>query len=305
LDRAREGRAGKNCPREVDAFAKQMIVTLVLVSAFLHALWNALLRVEPDKDRGLVAAICVAALFASVIAGVRWATTGDMPFASGESLAYTAVAGVFEAVYFATLAQALEHGRLGPVYTVSRGGAVLVVWPASIVLFDEAVTWTSSTGSAVVLCGLILAGLGAHGVRGKGPTGIGWAAACAASIAGYHLSYKAALSSGGSASATFAASLALAAVIRVVWLGGAGRAALRAVMRSRPWRIVLMGIVCGGSFLILMEALALGGSGYVLTLRNTSVLFAATLAYTIGERPTRIELIGATFVAGGAVLMAW
>jgi uncharacterized membrane protein len=56
--------------------------------------------------------------------------------------------------------------------------------------------------------------------------------------------------------------------------------------------------------LILMEALALGGSGYVLTLRNTSVLFATILAATIGEKPAHAEIAGATFVAGGAVLMS-
>jgi uncharacterized membrane protein len=67
---------------------------------------------------------------------------------------------------------------------------------------------------------------------------------------------------------------------------------------------MLMGLVCGGSFLILMEALALGGSGYVLTLRNTSVLFAALLAFAIGEKPAHAELAGAALVAGGAVLMA-
>ncbi|MCX5746234.1 MAG: EamA family transporter, partial [Proteobacteria bacterium] len=66
-----------------------------------------------------------------------------------------------------------------------------------------------------------------------------------------------------------------------------------------------MGLLCGGSFLILMEALARGGSGYVLTLRNTSVLFAAGMAYLIGERPRRGEVIGAALVAAGAALMAW
>jgi uncharacterized membrane protein len=281
------------------------IVVLVLISAFLHAGWNALLRVEPDKDRGLVGAISVAALFASVIAGIRWAL-GDQPFESTASVFYTVLAGVFEAVYFATLAIAMERGRLGPVYTVSRGGAVLVVWPLSIVLFDELVTTTSSTGSALVLGGLILAGLGAHhhSRTTAGSSGVGWASACAASIAGYHLSYKAALQEGGSASATFALSLALAAAIRIVWLGRSGRAALVTVVTTRFPRVALMGLVCGGSFLILMEALALGGSGFVLTLRNTSVLFAALLAWAIGERPVRAELIGAALVAIGAVVMS-
>ena len=282
-----------------------MIVALVLISALLHALWNALLRVEPDKDRGVVGAIVVATAFASIIAVVRW-HAGDVPFASWEAFGYTIVAGVFEAIYFATLARALERGRLGPVYTISRGGAVLVVWPLSIVLFDELVTLNSSSGSALVLAGLVLSGLGARGAdRDNGRAGIAWAVACAASIAGYHLAYKATLQSGGSPSATFAVSLGLSAVISLVRLGRDGRRALAGLVRGRGLRIAAMGIVCGGSFLILMEALARGGSGYVLTLRNTSVLFAAGLAWFVGERPARAEFVGAAMVAGGAVLMSW
>ncbi len=274
-------------------------------------MWNALLRVEPDKDPGLIGAISVAALFACVIAGVRWA--GDIggtgvPFPTAASALYGGLAGALEAIYFVTLTRALERGRLGPVYTVSRGGAVLVIWPASILLLAETVTWTSSTGSVLVLLGLILAGVGAGLAVGdggpRGSSGIAWAVACAVSIAGYHLAYKAALAAGGRPSATFGASLALAAALRIALLSRAGRAKLWNVVRARTGRVVLMGIVCGGSFLILMEALRLGGSGYVLTLRNVSVLFAAGMAVAIGERPHRVEVIGAALVAVGAVVMA-
>lgn len=281
-----------------------MIVALVLLSAFLHAGWNALLRVEPDKDRGLVGAICFASLFSLAIAGVRW-IGGETMFASTEALIWTLAAGVAEAIYFGTLARALDLGRLGAVYTVSRGGAVLVVWPLSIALFHEVATASSTAGSIVVLLGL---GLSSFGSSGGGNTrhraGIAWAAVCAVSIAGYHLSYKAALLSGGNPSATFAFSLGLSAVISVVRIGSAGRRTLVTVVRGRAVRIVMMGVICGGSFLILMEALARGGSGYVLTLRNTSVLFAAGLAFAIGEKPKGTEMIGAVFVAAGAVLMS-
>jgi uncharacterized membrane protein len=282
-----------------------MIPALVLLSAFLHALWNALLRVEPDKDRGLVGAVTVASLFAAMIAGARWVAGGEPPFPTGAALGYTLLGGAFEAVYFATLAQALERGRLGTVYTVSRGGAVLAVWPLSIAWFAEVVTPTSAAGSVVVLGGLVLSGFGAPGQTARHRSGVWYAAACAIAIAGYHLAYKAALGAGGSPSATFALSLGLAAAISIVRLGSTGRAVLwRLAVHARRARIALMGAFCGGSFLILMEALARGGSGYVLTLRNTSVLFAAALAFTIGERPARAELAGAALVAGGAVLMS-
>jgi drug/metabolite transporter (DMT)-like permease len=281
-----------------------LIVALVLVSAFLHAAWNALLRVEPDKDRGLIGAITVASLFACVIASVRWAL-GEVPFATNEALWWTIAAGAFEAVYFMTLAKALELGRLGAVYTVSRGGAILVVWPLSILWFAEAVTLTSTLGSITVLAGLALSSVGSTaGGNRDHRAGILWAAACAASIAGYHLAYKAALLAGGNPSATFAVSLSLSALISIVRIGGDGRRTFVDLVKTRWWRLGLMGLVCGGSFLILMEALARGGSGYVLTLRNTSVLFAAALAFMIGERPGHSEMVGAALVAAGATLMS-
>jgi uncharacterized membrane protein len=283
-----------------------LIVVLVVLSAFLHAAWNALLRLEQDKDRALVAAVGAATVLALAVAGIRWGF-GDEPFASAASLGWALVAGVLEVAYFTSLARALSAGPLGPVYTISRGGAVLLVWPLSIAVFGEAVTAPSIAGSAVVFLGLALSGAGmprrdpASQRRGA----LAWAIACAVSIAGYHLAYKASLAEGGSPSAVFAVSLALATAINIARLGGEGRRRAAAIARTRIARVCLMGAICGGSFLILMEALDAGGAGFVLTLRNTSVLFATGLAWLIGERPGRAQVIGALLVAAGAALMAW
>lgn len=288
-------------PRRFD-----VILVLVLLSALLHATWNALLRLERHKDRSLVAAIVVATLFATVIAVVRWGL-GAVPFATRGGFGFTILAGVFEALYFLTLARAMARGKLGLVYTISRGGAVLVVWPMSIAVFAEVAMLPAMAGSVVVLGGLALCGLGAGGKPGgeNQPGAIAWAVACAASIAGYHLAYKAALREGVNPSASFALSLGVSAVINLIRLGPSDRRALGPLIRVRWRRLIVMGLVCAGSFLLLMEALAIGGSGYVLTMRNTSLLFAAGLSWWIGERPTRSELAGAALVAAGAVLMAW
>ena len=281
-----------------------MIIGLVLVSAFLHAAWNALLRLEVDKDRALVAAVGVATLLAIVISGVRWAL-GDLPFATIDALGWAAAAGVFEWLYFASLAKALDRGPLGPVYTVSRGGAILLVWPISVAIYHEVVTAQSVIGSAIVFAGLALSSRRPGGAQTSRRDALAWAIACAASIAGYHLAYKAALRAGGSPSAVFAAALILATAINLWRLGSAGRHAALALVRARLRRVILMGMICGASFLILMEALSGGGAGYVLTLRNTSVLFATGLAFAIGERPRHLQVAGSVLVAAGAVLMAW
>ena len=282
------------------------IVALVLVSAFLHAAWNALLRLEQDKDRALVAAVAAGTLLALAVAGIRWAL-GEAPFDGAAAIAWSLAAGVLEVAYFASLARALESGPLGPVYTISRGGAVVIVWPLSIAAFGEAVTATSLAGSAVVLAGLALSSAGLPAIAARRARGgaLAWAVACAVAIAGYHLAYKAALAAGGGPSAVFAVSLGVATAINAARLGPEGRRAAAAIARTRAPRVLAMGMVCGGSFLILMEALAGGGAGFVLTLRNTSVLFATGLAWAIGDPPRRAQVAGAFLVAAGAVLMAW
>ncbi len=49
----------------------------------------------------------------------------------GRALPWGLAAGLGEAAYFFTLARALDIGPLGPVYTISRGASMLLVWPAS------------------------------------------------------------------------------------------------------------------------------------------------------------------------------
>lgn len=289
-----------------------MVVAFVLFSALLHATWNAMLRVERDKDRALIAAVLTATVIAIVVAVVRCTITGEAPL-PGWSAAWATLAGVFEWAYFYSLARALASGPLGTVYTISRGGSVVLVWPLSVVLFGEHITSAAALGSIVVLAGLGLSGLGDrrhdrdldHELRGQQRRSIAWSIACAGSIAIYHLAYKGAEAEHGNPAAVFALALGLATAINVARVGRDGRRIVIDILRTRTWRVVLMGITCGGSFLILLEALAHGGAGFVLTLRNTSVLFAAGLAWLIGERPRVPQLVGAACVAAGATVMAW
>lgn len=279
------------------------VALLVLASAFLHALWNAGLRVEPDKDRGVVVAIAVGSVIAGVVAVVVGVRHGS-PFpgvSGGAAAAWTVAAGAFEAVYFWSLAKALSSGPLGPVYTLSRGGAVILVWPISIWIWHEPVHPLSIVGSAVLLAGLVCSGA----ERGASRRAIQWALLCAAFIAAYHLSYKAALQAHGEPSAVFAISLGFASVINVLRLGATGRAAAKAMLQKRGWRLVTIGTICSIAFLLFMQALASGGAGVIVTLRNTSVVFATFFAWRIGDRPGWRQVVGAGLVAGGAVLLSW
>lgn len=283
-----------------------MTIFLVLLSAFLHAAWNALLKREADKDRTLIAAVGVGTVLAALVATFRAHHSGIAPFPSPGSLGFSLLAGAFEQLYFVSLTRALDRGPLGPVYTISRGGAVILVFPLSVWLFAEPITALSALGAAVVLLGLVLADLrfGAGALRTMPAAATIWAVICATAIAAYHLAYKAALENGAAPSAAFAASLALSTILSLIRTGRAGRAVIFAFIRGSLPKVTLMGALCGGSFLMLIEALATSGTGAALTLRNTSVLFATLLAWLIGERPRLTTALGAALVAAGAILMS-
>jgi drug/metabolite transporter (DMT)-like permease len=207
-------------------------------------------------------------------------------------------------VYLFSLARSLRHAPLAQAYTVARGGALLVVWPVSILWLDEPLTPMTVAGAAVLAAGLAVTGL----VRASAPAGRGvaWAAASAVCIAGYHVAYKRALEAGAQPPALFA--LALAVALPMLLLTRAGHESRGAVLRQArqsPLLMLATGTLCTLSFALLLTALARGGAGAVLTLRNMSIAFALGLAVLQGERPGQRQISGAVLVMAGAVLLGW
>jgi uncharacterized membrane protein len=275
-----------------------VLVGFVLASALLHAGWNALLRRHPRKDAAAVAVMSIAGAASTVVAAAWWIATARGPLPTWTAAVWTLAAGLCEAGYFAALTRGLTAGALGPVYTISRGGAVLAVWPLSIALLAEPVRALDLAGT-----GLLLAGLAASGLTRAVPrAAAGWALVTAGFIAGYHLSYKFALGAEAAPPAVFAIGMwvavpVFAVVNRVSWRGGVE------AVRAAPRSTVASGLVCATSFLVFLVALASAGAGWVLTLRNTSVVFAIGFAALLGERPGPRQLAGAALVAAGAGLM--
>lgn len=272
---------------------------LVLLSAFLHALWNALLKRERDIEVATVGVLAVAALSSAL----ALLLSPGVAFPERSAYAWALSAGVFEGGYFFALSMALLRAPLGFAYTVARGGAIALVWPISVLVLGEQLTTLGVVGVTVLLGGLAAVGLG--GDRRVGPSGLRWSLLCAAGIAGYHVSYKQALAAHAQPAALFAMSLAVALPMNLLRLGRDKRARLGSRLRALPWAIFGAGVICTAAFVVFLHALALSGAGAVLTLRNTSVVFAQLFAFMIGERLPRRQVLGALLIGAGATLIAW
>jgi drug/metabolite transporter (DMT)-like permease len=273
----------------------------LLTSAFLHASWNAVLKREHDPQRAMLGILGFAFAFASV-AAFLWTGSG---FPSRAALAWTVGSGVFEGLYFATLAMALARATYGSVYAIARGGALLFVWPAAALILAEPVTFRSATGAALVAAGIGLVGLSAR--EHSSGRGIAFAVACAASIAGYHLCYGKALGHGAAQAPVFAVALGVA--LPFAW--GSVRAAgpapgtVRRPVGGRDLaRWLVSGAVTTTSFLLFLGGLARSGAGIAMTLRNTSIVFAQLLAVVLGEAMPPRQLIGAALIVIGAAMVA-
>lgn len=274
------------------------VIVLVLASAFLHALWNALLKRHEDAPRAGVVALLFSALFS--IAPLPFEAGPHFPTWFGLGLA--GCAGVFEAGYFYTLTRALQRAPLSVVYPIARGGALAFVWPVSVLLLGEPFYWWALLGLFFLWLGLFFSSaqnLPTEVIK----RGLWLSGLCALCIAGYNLCYKVALQDGATPIALCAVSLSLSTPVSVLLLGKTGAASLWSTARARPWFLLLIGLVSAASFLLFVIALRIYDAGAALTLRSLSIVFALLFALSLGERPSRRQWFGALLVTLGAILV--
>lgn len=274
-------------------------LALVLASALLHAGWNALLKRAQDLEAASTAvflmAMAATALLSLLLPGPAFPTP--------EALAWAVAAGLGEGAYFTCLTRTLQRAPLGWAYAWMRGSSVVFAWPAAVALLGEPIGIVSGIAVATVVAGLLLMGVGAHATRRRGA--LGWAVAAGLFIAAFNAAYKAALDHGAEPAGLFALAMAVGVPIQVaVRAATAGpRAALRPPGRL-PY-VLVTALVCTLAFLAYLGALQAEGSGRILTIRNTSVVFALLLGVAMGERPPGRQWVGAVLVSAGAAALAW
>jgi drug/metabolite transporter (DMT)-like permease len=266
----------------------------VLLSAVLHAGWNATLKQRADKG---AASALMGALSVPLALLAGWAFGAPrLPLAG---LPWVLVCAAVEVLYFVSLTVALHHLPLGSAYGLSRGLGLLLVWPASHLIFGEALGAQDIAGVSLLAGGLFTLAQGAPSLRG-----VALAALCGATIAIYPLSYKQALSVGVDPYALYAASLGLSVPGQLVALGPARWERVRACWHQDAGPILLSAILCAASFLLFLGILTTHGPGRVTALRNASVVFALGFSMVAGQERTWRDLACALAVSLGCVLIA-
>ena len=271
-------------------------LTLVLLSAGLHASWNLIVKRQDDKlFSGWLTSLIPSVLLAPALVFTGLPSLDVWPI--------LCASGVVHTVYMISLVQAYSHGDLSVVYPVARGSAPLLVAIGAPLLLGERLSPTAVFGIVLVGGGITCLGLSARRSAGT-LRGILWALATAGTIATYSMIDKVGV----------ARAHPLAYVIVLLGLNGIGMTPYVLWRRDRRrlwalWRETWPSAVTGGllsllAYLLVLTAMRLTQVSYVAALRETSVVFAAVLgARVLGEPYGGRRVVASIVVACGLFLL--
>ncbi len=270
----------------------------VLAAAFLHASWNALIKVGLDH----FLAIVLLGLVQSVIALVL---LPFFPLPATAAWPWILASAVLHAGYKLFLIKAYAHGDLSQVYPLARGTAPLIVAIIGATLLGETATLLRSLAVAMIGLGIIVMAL-------KGGTGLAriprlvlfYALGTAGFTAAYTLVDAVGARLSGSASGyalwmfTFDG-----AAMGLIALTARGKDVFMPLLRS--WRSgVAGGAMSLGSYWVAIWAFTKAPVALVAALRETSVLFAMLIGLVVMHEPVgRWRWGAAGLIVSGIALM--
>jgi drug/metabolite transporter (DMT)-like permease len=266
-------------------------LTLALVAAFVHALWNILLARARDIESSTAVALITAELVFAPVVVFTW----DIERAVWPFLI---ASGLLQLTYFALLGTAYRLVPLSVVYPIARGGAPVLVLLIGAVLLGRATTWTQVGAVVLVVAGILLV----RGFGGADWRGVSFGLAIASCIAVYTLVDKGGVGHSEPITYLEVSMLGPAIVYAGAVLRLKGAAAVR---RAVGWESILAGVCTFAAYALVLAALQRASAASVAAVRETSVVIAALLAaIVLKEQVTRTRLAGAVLVAGGIALLA-
>lgn len=287
---------------------------VVLGSALLHALWNALVRSASDKFSSTVWIVCGAAVWALPLLTAT-------PLPASESWPYLLASVLIHGVYFTLVALAYRGSELGVAYPLMRGSAPALTAVLGVLLLGETLNMSAITGVALVCAGVLSMGVAAwrngsssNGLQSPSVQGFTIMVALlnAVVIASYTLVDGAGVRIAGNPwSYTLylfigtALLMGLMALARGRWQAKALNNTVQRMSRREGLRLAAWGGAGTlGAYGLVLWAFAQAPVALVAALRETSIVFALLLgAVFLKERLTRTKLIAVVLIAAGAVCL--
>ena len=271
------------------------VLLAVLGAAFLHALWNALIKVGTSKLGGMVILSLT-----EVPIGLAIAATRPMP--APEVWPWVIAAGCTHFAYKFFLTYAYDRGDLSRVYPIARGAAPMIVALVGAATLADAVTTHEYLGIVFLGAGILLMARGVF-AQGEERRMLPFAIGSACATATYTLIDG------------LGARISGDAVAYVAWVFVADGLIFSTVMLSlrgpdilprdrRSWGLASVASASSyGAYAVSIWAMTIAPIAVVAALRETSILFAVLIGWLVfGERMDRGKMMAAGLIVGGVML---
>ena len=271
-------------------------IALVLLSAFLHASWNALTKAGGDPLISVTVISVVGALIGLPL--MIW-----FPLPGPDSWPWLVASAVLHYVYQLALVRTYQLGDLSQVYPIARGLAPLGVACLAVIGVGESLAPVQWLGLALASAAIISLGHARSRSRSAGPA-VAMAVLTAVLIGAYTFTDGVVVRSVERPEQiigwTFFLACVPLAVTTLVLRRSEGWTALRPV----GLQAVVGGLMATIGYAIAMWALARAPMASVASLRESSVLFAAFFGTRLlGEPLGRQRVLSAFFLVVGLVLI--
>ena len=271
-----------------------VVTVIVLASAFMHALWNALVKVDGDRLMAMAVIVGLTAALSPILIVLS-------PPIAAESWKYLVISAALNNLYFFLLIESYRFGDLSHAYPLARGSAPLLVALGSAIFAGERLGSGGIAGVLLVSAGImsLVAGGGRFDPRIR-RRAIGYPLATGATIAAYTVVDGIGVRMSGSPVGYIGWLFALFAIPIVLVAIVSRRAEAIVFLRAR-WRAAgLAALFNFGSYGLAIFALSLGAMAHVSALRETSVIIAALIGAVVLKEPFgRARLAAAALVGCG------
>ncbi|MDQ0140427.1 EamA family transporter [Cupriavidus necator] len=275
------------------------VFAVVLLAAFLHAAWNAVVKGGGDKMLSTVMVAVMAGLMAAV-------ALPALPQPAAASWPFIAASVGVHVVYFALVARIYRNADMSLTYPLMRGCAPLLVALASVGWLGEHLSALAWGGIAVISLGILAMAGGARGARGVrgGREGVWLALLNALVIAIYTLIDGTGVRRSGAPVAYAFWIFLLTAVPLAAWALATRRPELAGYVRRNLGFALVGGGGTLASYALSLWAMTRAPVAPVAALRESSILFGALIsALLLKERVGAARLGAACLIAAGVATL--
>jgi drug/metabolite transporter (DMT)-like permease len=270
-------------------------IILILLAAFMHAAWNALLRGGADRVRSMAmmnATLGIAGLVLLAVAGLP----------TPASWIYVVASGVLHWIYVALLVVTYRSGDLGETYPVTRGSSPALVALGGSIFAGEWMNLLGTVGVGLVCGGIFMLAAAKGRLRHMN---LPWALATGVSIAAYTVVDGFGVRASGNWLGYTAAIFAFFIAAPLWFLAKQGTGFFKAPA-DEVLKAVGSGLSSIAAYGAIIWAMQASPMGAVSALRETSVVFAALLgAVFLRERLTMQRIVACCIIVAGAVCVGW